>query len=161
MTLTQKGLNTLLQCNLQRGDVTLSQYLETGPDCVRVHVACERDYTNPKRMSSLAADASQLRQESPAKKLRSACSFNWKADCFFCGTPAVVGSRHPDRADHVVVCTLPLRSRILEICDKHNDHWSAQVRSRLENCIDLVSVEAVYHQSLRHEVFLRQASGRP
>ena len=148
VTLTQKGLNTLRQCSFDRSDVSLYEHLAADPSCVKVHVTCRRDYTNQKRISSVSDDASELKHEVPIKKLRSSCdSFNWKTDCFYCGMPAISDSRHPDRVARSVASTLPLRTHVLEMCDERNDYWADQVRRRIESCIDLVAVEAVYHRS--------------
>ena len=146
VTLTQKGLTTLRQFSLDRGDARLYEYLATSPGCVKVHITCRRDYTNQKCISSVSGSASELK-EVPAKKLRSSCeSFNWKTDCFYCGIPAIVDSCHPDRVSHSIASTLPLRTRVLQMCDERKDHWADQVQSRIESCIDLVAVEAIYHR---------------
>ena len=87
---------------------------------------------------------------SPKKqKLRSASGeFNWKENCFFCESPVIFDDRHPDRnKDSRVVRTIPLRDDMLSKCRNRLDSWAKQVKGRLENCIDLVAAEAIYHKS--------------
>ena len=94
-------------------------------------------------------------------KLRSQqTSFDWKSNCFLCGRDAIVDTRHPDRNDVQIVATIlsttvdistkkrtTFREKILNICMHRSDFWASQVESQLQNCIDLVAEEAVYHKS--------------
>jgi len=103
VTLMQKGLNTLRQRSLERGDVSSHEYLATGPGCVKVHVSSDQ-----RRKCVLSTDVSDFTHEVPVKKLWSSCDiFQWKTHCFYCGMPAVVDSRYPDRAASSVASTIP------------------------------------------------------
>ena len=69
VTVGKKGLDTLIHYSQMRNNKDLEEEL-TKMDTVTVHVACRRDYTNPKRKMLKCA------MESPKKKrLRSASSF--------------------------------------------------------------------------------------
>ena len=59
----------------------------------------------------------------PVKVLRSSTMFDWKRDCFFCSTPAVVDNRHPGQSDMRVVRTLGIKETVLGICLHRNDEW--------------------------------------
>ena len=69
VTVGKKGLDTLIHYSQMRNNKDLEEEL-TKMDTVTVHVACRRDYTNPKRKMLKCA------MESPKKKrLRSVSSF--------------------------------------------------------------------------------------
>ena len=69
VTVGKKGLDTLIHYSQLRNSKDLEEEL-TKMDTVTVHVACRRDYTNPKRKMLKCA------MESPKKKrLRSVSSF--------------------------------------------------------------------------------------
>ena len=69
VTVGKKGLDTLIHYSQMHNNKDLEEEL-TKMDTVTVHVACRRDYTNPKRKMLKCA------MESPKKKrLRSVSSF--------------------------------------------------------------------------------------
>ena len=43
------------------------------------------------------------------------------------------------------VRTLPIKAPMIECAGKRNDNWGNEVLEGLENCNDLVIVEAIYH----------------
>ena len=76
----------------------------------------------------------------PKKVKRSDVSeFNWKTDCFLC-TNSECRQRICSRVE-----TLPIREKILEVCNRRRGKWSDEVRIRLNDCLDLVAAEATYH----------------
>ena len=121
---------------------------------VLVHKTCRRDFTNPKR-AHLNVDNDF---EHPLKKLRSIISpFNWKEDCMLCGESAEIDPRHPDRSSVHKVTTLPVRSKLLECCEKRRDLWANEVQTHLLGCFDLVAVEARYHDTCFSRFMLNKA----
>ena len=94
-------------------------------------------------------------------KLRSQqTSFYLEKQLFLVWPNAIVDTHHPDRNGVQVVATIlsttvdistkkltTFREKILNICTRRLDLWASQVESRLQNCIDLVAEEAVYHKS--------------
>ena len=70
-----------------------------------------------------------------------------------CGKSAAYDSRHPEIEKVCTVQTLPVRNTLLEHCVKRGDHWASEVQGRLQNCIDLVAEEAVYHHNCFFAVF--------
>ena len=64
------------------------------------------------------------------------------------------------------VQTLPIRDRFLKHALERSDKWGDEVAKRLQNCIDLVAVEARYHKQCANRFFhenssQKQGSGRP
>lgn len=151
VTVTDKGIRTLIRYSAEQGFLELKAYLttcmnETPPVQVLVHKGCRRDFTDPKRMSCRdELEADQIRP--PTKRLRSSePAFDWKTNCLICGHPATLDRKHPDRSSKVSkVATLPIRDKLLDFCSKRGDTWASQVETRLHGCIDLVAAEAIYH----------------
>ena len=84
---------------------------------VLVHKNCCRDYTNPKRATSLRED-----EPPQAKRLRSSMSsFDWKENCMLCGKKAKIDARHPERNKIHNVTTLTMHHNILECYDRRGD----------------------------------------
>ena len=82
------------------------------------------------------------------KKLRSSLlPFNWKELFMLCGKSAAVDIRHPNKTQVKAVPTLLICSNILEQCNKRRDSWASEVQTCLQDCIDLVAAEAVYHSN--------------
>ena len=160
--ITAEGLETLTRYSKLRGNDKLYSYLCNCKDKggkVLVHQRCRRNFTDSKR--KILEDVHGVDLYSKKVNLRSQqTSFDWKSNCFLCGRHAIVDTRHPDRNDVQIVATIlsttvdistkkrtTFREKILNICMLRSDFWASQVESRLQNCIDLVAEEAVYHKS--------------
>ena len=161
---TEKGINTLIRFSEKRGFPELSAHLnecvQKTPIQVFVHKECRRDFTNPRRHSSFNNPATE-EELPPAKKLRSSMPpFDWKVNCMLCGSVAKNDPRHPERDKVCHVTTLPMRSKLLECCDKRNDTWASEVKNRLCGCIDLVAAEAVYHSNCYSRFVLPYTTSR-
>ena len=149
-TVGAKGLKTLLELAKERQLEELMRHLESKSATnfigdVFVHHDCRRKFVKKTKKC-------EARGEPAKKKLRSSLPnvFDWRRDCFLCGKEAVIDVRHPGRKQKVFqVRTLPFREKILQLCKERNDQWSSEVNHRLETCIDLVAVEAVYHESCK------------
>ena len=112
-----------------------------------MHV-CYGDYTNYRHLSAMSSNTNDgdIGVEVPPKKLQSACDlFDWKRACFYCGG-FTADACNPTRNDFSVDSALPFRYNVLKTCDMRNNAWVMEVRGRLESCVALVSVEAVYHR---------------
>ena len=82
----------------------------------------------------------------PKKLRRSECGgFNWKLNCILYAVKAKIDTRHVGRKQ-IATRTLQLRNSILIQCDNRNHQWSKDVKGRLQDCIDFVAAEAVYHK---------------
>jgi len=75
--------------------------------------------------------------------------FDWKTTCFLCGMPALVDEKHPKRNPVYPARTLELYDSVMDMCTKRCDSWSDEVQGRLQQCIDFVAGEAVYHQKCK------------
>ena len=81
VTLSGKGLQTLLHFSEQKGDSLLQSFLARVPQLVNVHVDCRKNYTNKRRYEQEQKKKAESKDISvpPAKQLRSAVgTFNWK-----------------------------------------------------------------------------------
>lgn len=160
---SEKGLLSLILYSEKRGKLNLHKYLK---ECmsvvpkrkVLVHGKCRRDFTDAKRVIPRAP--SPIPSEPTAKRLRSdSLPFNWKGHCMLCGKSAAIDNRHPERSQVCPVRTLPVRMRILEQCTKRADPWALEVQGRLESCIDLVAMEASYHNNCFSRFMLCKEKG--
>ena len=159
---TAKGLETLTRYSKLLGNDKLYSYVCNCKDNrskVLVHQRCRRNCIYSKR--KILEDVYGGDLSSKKVKLRSQeTSFDWKSNCYLCGRDAIVDTRHPDRNDVQIVVRISsttvdtstkkrttFREKILNICTRRLDFWASQVESRLQNCIDLVAEEAVYHKS--------------
>ena len=62
--------------------------------------------------------------------------------------------------------TLPVHGKVIDCTKRRDDKWGKEVLSRVENCIDLVAAEAVYHSACMAEFRLNETEtgnnkGRP
>jgi len=135
-----------------RNDHELSNYIVASPTAVRVHNSCRKSYTSKRRFEqeqrSSAAECLDS-TDCPPKTLRSsvAVPFEWKTHCMLCGMLLKVDTKHPERSSVSDVETFEIRKTITDCCEQRNDEWALQVLGRLQNCCDLIAVEARYHQS--------------
>ena len=158
IVLTERGLVTLQNYAGLHGALDLQNYLLGNPSAVRVHESCRRKFTSKRRYEQTSKDSSSSSScplpDKPQKLLRSAVSFDWKSDCFFCCEPAIHDSRHPQRCSVHAASTMGIRESVLSVCVVRDDKWAHEVRGRLEGCCDLVATEAVYHR-LCHTMFFQ------
>ena len=47
-----------------------------------------------------------------------------------CGKTATIDAHHPNQTQ-VKITTLPLRSKVVEQCDKRGDMWASEVQTHL------------------------------
>ena len=145
-----KGMKTLLVASKARKIEKLSKFIKECDDIalkIDLHVVCRKRFTDLRKIDTEEKDNT----EPPTKKTRSTSKpFVWRTDCFFCGFVCV------DKHESVCnVSTLDLRSRILDACDDSAaDRDLAEIRFRVQNCIDLVAVDAIYHTECMTRFFL-------
>ena len=153
----RKGLTSLVRFSNLHGDERLSKKLKElqkidGPSDIYVHIKCRRDYTNQKRLrrndGNEELNISQRRSGSVA--------FDWKSCCLFCGEVAVVDTKNPNRTIIHRCETLTMKETILARCNERADNWGNDVHYRLQDCIDLVANEAVYHLNCYRIFFLHR-----
>ena len=145
----QTGLESLIIFSRLREEKDLTTYLEGNPVGLKVHTECRKRYTSKRRFEQQMRAKTACETESkPAKRLRSTVSvtFDYKEHCLLCGESAEIDRKHPDRDKISRVETIEVRTTLLQHCEKRNDKWALDVKGRLNNCIDLVAVEAVYHR---------------
>lgn len=149
----EKGLGTLINVSIQKEKEDLHRELislQTSNVPILVHHDCRRRFIDPRARKDLP--------EIPAaKKLRSSIGtvFDWKNFCFLCERRA--DKRHRIRDSIREVQTIPIRSYVIDRAQQRNDEWGGKVLARMENCIDLVAAEAVYHSACMSE--FRQIKG--
>ncbi len=143
VTLGKKGISSLLSaCNI-RGITLLHEDVVNQQACgqtVTAHTVCRRDFVDLRKFSSEG-------KPPPAKKTRSSLEpFDWKECCLFCRDQCDLRNIHRKRI--CAVQTTTLRGNILEICEQNpEDPCLSSIAHRVRNCIDLVSVKAMYHKS--------------
>ena len=152
----EKGMNTLLRISLEKERKELYDQLyemKKSGIAVLVHHNCRRKFIDPRKKDCT--------EEAPAaKRLRSSTSnlFDWKTCCFLCEKK--VELRHKFRDSRREVQTLPLHGIVIDCAKQRNDDWGKKVLARMENCIDLVAAEAVYHSKCMAEFRLNQSDVR-
>ena len=72
--------------------------------------------------------------------------FIWKLNCYLSAGEAKIDTRPVGREKIIAARTLQIRNSILIQCDNRNDQWSKDFKGRLQDCIDFVAAEAVYHK---------------
>ena len=147
--LRKQGFETLKSYSSKRNEFSLLDHLKSCEEngmTVKVHITC-RYFTDPERLY-LAKDSSE--PVIKKKRLRSIVGgFNWKLNCFLCTKYAEVDKRHLDINNVMQARTLLLRNSILNQCDVRNDQWSADVERQLQDCVDFVAAEAIFHLKCR------------
>ena len=140
VSVTSKGLTSLIAFSAQREDYDLNNYLSrkqaesdivTG---VSVHEKCRRDYNHRKRISSLKPDSELKKLKIETRK--STENFDCLLHCFLCGKTCAQDRKHPKRSDCHYTSTFDIRNTILRNClqriEEHSDdEWALQVQRRV------------------------------
>ena len=158
----KRGIDTLIQCSIQRKDGLADLFRTKTP--VIVHKVCRRQYTHPTNIARLSHAASAINldntEDVSVLHLRSAeRNFNFKRDCLFCAEEAYdkVRVKQPHKYRKVVyeVRKLKFKEKVLCRASERGDALGEAMITRLSNVINLVAVEARYHEECRLHFFLK------
>ena len=117
VSVTSKGLTSLIAFSAQREDYDLNNYLSRKPaesdrvTAVYVYEKCRRDYNNRKRISSLKPDSELKKLKIETRK--STENFDWLLHCFLCAKTCAHDPKHPKRSDCHYASTFEIRNTIL------------------------------------------------
>ena len=149
---TPKSLQTLISSSLARNDGLVVKF-ENVALPQSLHTSCRKQCTRPTSIKSYQ-NQSDLSSTSTveSKTLRSCESpFDFKKDCLFCGEEASMtvklGSKR--RTSVTNVETIEFLENILKRATERNDEFGQTVSTRVQSCIDLIAVEAIYHRECR------------
>ena len=149
---TDKGtvnpLNTLIDLAVKSGLTSLESTLRHHKQekiSTFTHVSCR---TKLRTQTLPAKKGSSSTVESTSKRLCEG-SFNFKSQCFYCGTECIFDKNQPDRNKFIEVRTIPtkIHKQTLGICEARDDVTSKTVETRLLSVNDLVTAEARCHIS--------------
>ena len=147
----EKGLLSLIAFSQERNENSIYHHLVTCKDektPVFVHEDCRKWFNNKRRILTVKEN------RETKKTRRSFTLFNWKENCFFCGSSCVNDVKNPSRRDWHIASTLQMRQNILDTCTSRleknaSDEWALQVQTKALDCIDFVAAEARYHRNCR------------
>lgn len=177
-TVTKKGLNTLVQSSKERNDGKVVFF--EAQSHLKLHVKCRKEYTRQdsinKYLRLQESDTSKVKgcDASPVKnKLRSKDLLDVREKCLFCLHEISEATfkeerKKPKDKRHKIskVTTITSRDTIIKAAQERNDEWGNAVKKRVENVIDLVAADAVYHQKcfttfLQSSAQSKKRPGRP
>ena len=138
----RKGLTTLIKFANIRNYSVLSLYLAYADIDNNPLLVHKERFTDPRKRVT-----NEVVKNEKAILRSSQTLFNWKSQCFLCAEIATVDECHPDRCDVHSVTTLTFRKKLILVCEYRNDELSSVVQIRLNECIDLVAAEAIYHKA--------------
>lgn len=112
-----------------------------------IHLSCRTKLRNQIRQTKRALSSTE---ETTSKRFCEG-TFNFKSQCFYCGTECIFDKKHPDRNKFIEVRTIStnIHKKTLVICEARDDVTSKTVETRLLSVNDLVAAEARYHISCR------------
>ena len=169
---TPKGFQTLITSSLARNNGLVVKF-ENVALPQSLHTSCRKQYTRPTSIKSYR-NQSDLPSTSTAESmtLRSCeIPFYFRKDCLFCGEEASMtvklGSKRRKSVTNVE--TIEFWENILIRATERNDEFGQTVSTRVQSCIDLISVEPIYHRECRRRLFLhdvhevcgKRSRGRP
>ena len=142
VTLREKGSEGINRASTERNDL-----IQTVPG-QKVHQTCRREYCHPSYINR----AKKKERESSISSRRSLDrkteqSFNFKTDCFFCGTNVDLEDQKRRQGDVFRVTTLETKHTVLQTCFERKDEWAEVVRARILHVHDLPAADAIYHQA--------------
>ena len=159
----EKGFQTLIKASILRKEVELNEKLvrmKASETPVFVHAECRKRFIDSRKYC-------ESNDEPKPKRLRSCDEtvFDWKNCCFYCENR--VDAVHRQRNEFCVVETLECKQNIIDQARKRDDEAGQKILSRMQDCIDLPAVEAIYHKNCSRKFFLHESTekqkcrGRP
>ena len=126
VTLREKGSEGIKRASTERNDL-----IQTVPG-QKVHQTCRHEYCHPSYINR----AKKKERESSISSRRSLDrkteqSFNFKTDCFFCGTNVDLEDQKRRQGDVFRVTTLETKHTVLQTCFERKDEWAEVVRARI------------------------------
>ena len=148
---TENPFNTLIAQATKCGLDNLSLKLSSNKDnktTTYIHHSCRTKLRNQTRSNKRELTTSE--QSSSSKRI-CGVTFDFKAQCFYCGDSCKLDKKHPGRNKFVEVRTIStnIHKQTLEICKTRNDKTAKDVETRLITVSDLVAAEARYHVACR------------
>ena len=143
----QSGKQTLIQYATELELSDLCQRITDAVD-LRIHHYCRTLLRSEIRKRKNSSEPNELSKKS--LKLCLEQGFDRKQNCFYCCKLCLIDEQLPERNDSHLVETLHLRKKLLSLCTSNKaDNEMSEVFNRPINCIDLVQVEALYHDKCR------------
>ena len=125
---------------------------------LRIHSYCRTLLRNEIRKIKYSSELNEVPPNSSSFSLEQ--GFGWKQNCFYCGKLCLKDEGHPKKNDSNLVENLHLREKLLWICNGNEaDNKRSEVFNQLINCIDIVQIEARYHDKCRIRFFFNQSIG--
>ena len=115
-----------------------------------MHQTCRRTYchpTNITRAKKQESNVSQLLSSRRSLDRKTEQSFNFKTDCFFCGTKVDFEEQKKKQGDVFKVTTIETKDTVLQTCSERRDEWAEVVQARILHVHDLPAADAIYHQA--------------
>ena len=145
---TANPLNTLIDLAVKNGLTSLESTLRHHKQekiSTFIHLSFRTKLRNQTRLTKRTSSSTV---ESTSKRLCEG-SFNFKNQCFYCGTECIFDIKHPGRNNFIEVHTIStnIHKQTLAICEARDDITSKTVETRLLSLNDLVAAEARYHIS--------------
>ena len=156
-----KGIQKLVEYSIKINDTELTKYLkekQNRKESVRIHRQCQKEVYNELKRKNPIPDTLSAKVAKVSTRSSVGSEFAWKSDCFFCQKSCLFDPKHFGRSDCHHVTTLPLKTKILDVCSKRKDEWAISVQRRVLDCHDLIAAEARYHESCYRNFVLGRAS---
>lgn len=162
VTVTKKGLETIITASKQRDD---NKWQNLTNACgVFVHKQCRKEYTHPTnllKVKSNAPSTSKILLRSTISK-----GFDFKKHCFVCDEYINIQAikKYKRNIEFRQVCTIEFKNKVINRCMERNDKLGLEVFNKINNEIDLVAAEAMYHVNCFNKFMQDKSSdhvGRP
>ena len=107
---TEKGLNTLMECSRKREDNVLTESFEEARKNhfdIWVHNECRKPYTDKRKLLS-TVKARETRKTSPP--------FEFSKNCLFCDEVCISDNKNPSRESWFYISNVKFKETILKGC---------------------------------------------
>lgn len=154
-----RGLERLVESSKKRNDNKYKKFEKA--TSAFIHKNCQSSYNNETMINSARASKQRKSVESRAIS-KSALTFDFENNCFFCGGSCSRCNKEQVR----VVTNEKTRTNVIEIIEnrKSSDNLSKSILARLKSVSDLVGLKAQYHSACCANFYTERATtniGRP